>query len=292
VLVSIFLMRLFLNSMQRNKDRVQVWNNLQVVGLPSIEIFSWTRALFASILSIPRNTHDGYERICKAQDRPFALPTMWMGTAVVVLPPSLLFLLNKPDSELSGFRGLLDTIQLPYMISDCDIYENVIHFDVVRKRFTRKDSGSFATATAEEIDFAFRNSWGTSSEWKNVNGWDAAGRIITCAAQRILIGIPFCRNEKLFEESQLYANSLFAGTAIINCLPPSMRPFLAPLLALRAKYYQARCQRILEPYVEERIRQWQSYQDGDDQPVCKHKRCCRLFILSNCCIYRTMFFNG
>ncbi|KAJ8062110.1 hypothetical protein OCU04_008671 [Sclerotinia nivalis] len=266
VLASIVLLRSFLNSLHQGKESAKVWNNLQVVGLPSTGIFSWTRALFASILSIPRNTHDGYERICKTQGRPFALPTMWMGTAVVVLPPSLLSLLNKPDSELSGFKALLDTIQLPYMISDRDIYENVIHFDVVRKKLTRKDVGSLAVATAEEIDFAFRDSWGTSNEWKNVNGWDAAGRIITCAALRILIGLPFCRNGKLFEQSQLYANSLFAGTVIINCLPPSTRPFLAPLLALRAKYYQARCQKILEPYVEERIRQWEKHRAGDDQP--------------------------
>jgi len=40
-------------------------------------------------------------RFERPKDLPFALPSMSARGAVVVLPPSLLFLLNRPNSELS-----------------------------------------------------------------------------------------------------------------------------------------------------------------------------------------------
>ncbi|KAF4633292.1 hypothetical protein G7Y89_g4832 [Cudoniella acicularis] len=264
-IIGIIFIRRLLSTLFQDRDQAQVWAKLETVNVPSSGIFSWTRAVVGSILSIAQNTHDGYEKICKVKDRPFVLPTMWTGGAVVVLPPSLLHLLNRPDSELSGFRALVETIQLPYMISDRDIYENVIHFDVIRKTLTKKDViGSLAATTAEEVDVAFRESWGTAEQWTTVNGWDACGRIITRAALRILIGLPLCRDEMLLEQSRLYANSLFAGTAIINCLPPFVRPLVGSLLAVPAKYYQARCQRLLVPFVEKRIRMWKESKEGDN----------------------------
>ncbi|KAH8592760.1 hypothetical protein B0O99DRAFT_689314 [Bisporella sp. PMI_857] len=87
---------------------------------------------------------------------------MWTGRAVVVLPPSDLSLLNKPDGEIFGFTALLETIQLPYMTPDPDIHENVIHFDIVRKKFTKRDDiASLATTYREAI---FGATVGTSSQ--------------------------------------------------------------------------------------------------------------------------------
>lgn len=264
----IFGWRLF-SAVFQDQKHAKVWAKLDTVGLPSSGIFSWTRAIVASILQTRKNTHDGYNRICKAKDRPFALPTVWTGKAVVVLPPSLLHLLNMPDSEISGFNALLETVQLPYMISDRDIYENVLHFDVIRKKMAKKDFiGTLAGTTAEEIDTAFRKYWGTSEQWKTVNGWDACKSIITQTAMRIMVGLPLCRDEILLEQSTLYANAVFTGTGIINCFPPFTRPLIGPLLGLRAKYYQARCKKLLLPLVEERVRMWKERKEGDVLPVC------------------------
>jgi hypothetical protein len=101
---------------------------------------------------------------------------------------------------------------------------------------------------------------------------DACQRIVTRAAMRILIGLPYCRNEELLELSRLYANSVFAGTAIINCLPPLLRPVIGPLIGIRAKFYQQRCKRILLPLVEERIRLWNKDKQGQNLPACN---CCK-----------------
>jgi hypothetical protein len=254
---------------QKIRDKAQFWTTVENVGVPSNGIFAHTRALLKSLTSVKSWTHNGYNKISKAQGLPFALPTIWTGENVAVLPPSALRVLNKPESELQAFGAQLETIQLPYMISDRDIYMNVIHFDVVRKHLVNpKDVASLAAATADEVDASFAEVWGTSTEWKTANAWDACGRIIMRAAIRVLVGLPICRDENYFEQSRLFSDAVIMGTAMINTLPPFLRPVIGPLLALRAKYYQGRCLKILVPFVEERIRIWKkSGKEGDDSDV-------------------------
>jgi hypothetical protein len=251
------------------RDKVEFWKRLENVGVPSNGIFAHTRALLSSLTSVKGWTEDGYNRISKAKGIPFALPTIWTGDNVAVLPPSALRFLHKPESELRAFGAQLETIQLPYMISDRDIYMNVIHFDVVRKHLVNpKDVASLAAATADEVEAAFVDVWGTSTDWKTTNAWDFCGRVITRAAIRVLVGLPICRDENYYEQSRLFSDAVIMGTAMINTLPPFLRPVIGPLFALRAKYYQRRCLKILVPFVEERIRIWKKGgKEGDDSDV-------------------------
>ncbi|ROV87605.1 hypothetical protein VSDG_09602 [Cytospora chrysosperma] len=122
----------------------------------------------------------------------------------------------------------------------------------------QKDVGRLAAATADEINLAFRDIWGTDSNWKTVTGWGMCGRVISRASQRILIGMPLSRDETLLEISQHYAISMLVGGAIMNCFPPFLRRFTGPVIALRARYYQARFVKKLTPMVEDRIRMWET----------------------------------
>jgi hypothetical protein len=126
----------------------------------------------------------------------------------------------------------------------------------------------FAAITAEEIDLAFGDIWGTSKEWTTINGWDSCGRIIARTAERIMVGLPMGRDEKLLEASRLYAESVLLGGAIMNCFPPLLRRFVGPLIALRAKYYQKRCTDILVPIIDERLRMRKDNKEGENAPVC------------------------
>ncbi len=260
--------------LQESQEKDHFWAKLENVGVQSNRVFAHSRALLSSLTSVRGWAHNGYNRISKSEKLPFALPTIWTGGNVAVLPPSALRVLIKPESELRAFGAQLETIQLPYIISDRDIYMNVIHFDVVRKHLvSAKDVASLAAATADEVDAAFADVWGTSTEWKTTNAWDAYGRIITRAAIRILVGLPLCRDENYFEQSRLYSDAVIMATIMINTLPPMLRPVIGPLLALRAKFYQNRCLKILVPFVEERIRIWKkggNEVDGSDIPVTRY----------------------
>jgi hypothetical protein len=228
---------------------------------------TFARNVAKSILFTRRYASEGYQKFSKTLDRPFALLTPWVsGGTVMVLPPSRIPLLQRPDKtkdgEWTNLHGLIETTQLAYVIDDANIYENVLHFDVVRRNMAQRDMSRLAPVTADEINLSFRDIWGTEMGWKTVNGWDACGKVISRAAQRTLIGLPLSRNEKMLETSRLYATSLLVGGAIINCFPPWMRWVVAPVIAARARYYQARYVKMLLPLVEERIRQWEANKEG------------------------------
>jgi len=189
---------------------------------------------------------------------PFAIPTTWTGSAVVVVAPmNLHHLLARPDklpeSEILNIFGLIDLFQLPYVNSDPDIYLNALHFDVVRRKMSKKDMHLFAETQAEEIDHAFSEIWGRSKEWTTIN-WDTCGRVVARAAERMMFGLLMCRDTKLLDASRLYTASVLLRSAVMNCFPPWARKLVAPVIALRDKYYQKRCIKILVPIIDERIR--------------------------------------
>jgi hypothetical protein len=232
---------------------------------------TFARNVTTSILRFPQYTNEGYHKFSKALDRPFALLTPWVrGATVLVLPPSRIPMLTRPDKakdgEWTNLHGLLETTQLTYVVDDPNVYQNLVHFDVVRKHMAPSDMRRLATVTAEETDLAFRDIWGTSTNWKTIKGWEECGRIISRASQRFLVGLPLSRDETMLETSRLYANALLVGGAIINCFPPWMRGVVAPLIAIRARYFQARYVKMLVPVVRERIRQHEAglYKESDE----------------------------
>ncbi|GAP82370.1 putative cytochrome P450 [Rosellinia necatrix] len=257
VAVCALLLRLIIGPRGRNNESA-LWTRLDAVGVTSGGLFPWGRAIAASIVHTRTFANEGYASFSKVLGKPYALPTTWTGKAMVVVPPSQIHqLLTRPDKqadgEITNIQGLIETVQMPFVISDPNIYQNTIHFDVVRKKMAKKDMHFFAPITEDEIVLAYDKIWGLSNEWKTINGWDACGKVIACTAQRILLGLPLCRNERLLKSSRLYANSVLLGAALMNCFPPLLRKFIGPVIALRARYYQAQCVSMLVPMVKGRL---------------------------------------
>lgn len=239
-------------SLNRNWSNAKIWKQIDIVDVPSGPM-PWARALVRSLNQLVVNTHDGYQKYSK-NDRLFAIPTMWTGKPMIVLPPSKLHLTNRPGSELIGFWALVENLQLPYFIPDKDVIENVIHFEVSRKDMNLRNIERQVTPTLDEVETAFSDLCGVATDqWTTIKGWDVCSKLIARVALRTIVGDPLCRDERLLESTSLFANALFAATAVINCTPPFIRPILAPILALQAKYYGIRCQRVLVPLIKERI---------------------------------------
>ncbi|ROV92486.1 hypothetical protein VSDG_06722 [Cytospora chrysosperma] len=108
------------------------------------------------------------------------------GSANLVLPPSLLHLVNQPDRGFLAFNAFSDKFQFRYMINDPDVWHNVLQFEVIRRKFSRQERiVPLASYTAEELQFAFHGVWGDDLQWSDLNGCDTSGRII--AQERIQI---------------------------------------------------------------------------------------------------------
>lgn len=269
-IAGIFVVQRLLSSLLGRDQQAEFWEKLDKSTLPS-GLFPWTRALVGSWTSTLTNIHKGYDKFTKGRDLPFALPTIWTGKAVVVMPPSQLQIVNKPENQVIGYWALVDNLQLAYFISDKQAINNVIHFEVSRKDLTQRHVQRQAEPTAQELDFVYRDIWGTDAGWKTFKVWDVCGDVIARTALRTLVGYPMCRNETLRNETRLFANALFGAGTMINCMPPSLRPILGPVLALKAKYHRNKCINLMVPFVEERIRLWRKSQEkgseGIEQPV-------------------------
>lgn len=244
-----------------------IWARVSMVDVTPGSRISFLGTIAKSTLWTRQLASKGYQDFSKVLDRPFALPTPWVRSgAVLILPPSLLPLLARPDktsdAEWTNLHGLVENIQLSYIITDPSIYQNVLHFEVVRRKMARRDMGRLAPTMADEIACAFHDIWGADTEWRTINGWDACGRVVSRASQRILIGLPLSRDETLLELSRQYANSLLIGGAIINCFPQAIRWLIAPLVALRPRYLQARFVKILVPVVNQQIKDWERHRNG------------------------------
>ncbi|EFE44109.1 hypothetical protein TRV_01127 [Trichophyton verrucosum HKI 0517] len=271
VAIAGLLLPWFLFMAKSSKQSNKVWTQLDVVGIsPGDGALSWAFALAKSVISMQGTMCEGYEKFSKA-NKPFALPTMWVGGAVLVLPPSKLGLLNKPRNELSSFNALLENAQFQYLMSDKDVWGNTIHFDIVRRHLREKDMSSLTKILFEEWQGAFQTYWGDSKEGRVIQAWDSMVRIIARASLRIMVGLPGCRDEDYLEQSMLYANAVLVDACLINCLPPGMRPMAGPLIALRAKYYERKLLKILIPLVEERLFQYrhvkESQRDGQGDVI-------------------------
>lgn len=224
-----------------------------------------TKSMFAT----QQLASKGYQEFSKALDRPFALPTPWVPSgAVLVLPPSLLPLLARPDKtsegQWSNLPGMVESIQLPYVIKK-PVYQKVPQFDVVRRKMAREDVSRLVPTMADEISSAFDDIWGINEEWTTLDVFEVCGRVVSRNLVYILTGLPLSCDEILVELFRQYANSLLTGGTFINCFPTAMRWLIAPLVALRPVYLQARIMDILAPVVQERIKKWD--EDNDNGPV-------------------------
>jgi len=251
-----FLLRYLTTPASAGTANADVWENVATVGVGrGGSRLSWGLAIIRSLWSMQSTDREGYYSFSK-KNKPFALPTMWTGGALLVLPPSMLHLLNRPRDELSSFGALLENAQFQYLMTDRDVYANTIHFDIVRKDLAPKNMAGLAAVMAEEWDGAFGACWGRNTkEERVVNAWDSMVRIIARVALRIMVGLPGCRDEAYLERSRLYANAVLVDACFINSVPPAFRPVVAPLTALRTKYHQRKLMAILVPLVEERIQQ-------------------------------------
>ncbi|KAM7187065.1 Cytochrome P450 [Naviculisporaceae sp. PSN 640] len=250
----------------------QLFAQVPTVGLAKCPRFlrafglQWPLTLLSSITNLTANTLHGFNTFSK-RDLPFILPTTWpTNSRLVILPPSQLHsIMNKPESELSGFWALIEHLMLHHFI-DIEVFDNLIHFEVSKKDLGRTNVHRQASATVDEIERAFGDIWGRSSKvagdektekgWKTVNGWDACTRVIVRVGMRTLVGEEMCRDDNLLTQTALFSNAFFAGVAILHCTPEPLRWLVGAFVSLPTKWYGSRCRSVFIPLVKRRVELW------------------------------------
>ncbi|EPE27439.1 Cytochrome P450 [Glarea lozoyensis ATCC 20868] len=145
----------------------------------------------------------------------YVLPNVLTGPEVI-LPQSLMdWLLHQPDSVLDQGEVNRDFLQADFTMLHKKVVTDTVHKDVIQKELTRR-LGDFTADVNEEIDFAFRKAWGVNTkDWTTVTAYDSMSEVITRISNRVLVGLPLCRNE-----DYLHYSSTFARFVVLEIVAP------------------------------------------------------------------------
>ncbi|KAI0869647.1 cytochrome P450 [Hypoxylon argillaceum] len=264
--------RFFLHVADRSPEQTQsqslaFWATVPIVGVSRDRLFPWILGAVRSVTQCYTDSFLGYEAYGKTAETVFAQPMMGIG-AVVNIPVSQLHVLNKSESEIITKKAQVEGLQPSYTTGDQEIFDELIHFDVVRRFFRKSMIDMFIGPVNEELDSAFRKHWDTNTaDWKTVNVWDTCTKIMSQVASRIIFGAELACNDEFTDHARKFGRGLFGGAAFINALPSLIRPALAPILGHSARRHEAACLKIIVPYLERRLQQQSDeYRDDKDKP--------------------------
>ncbi|KAG4434791.1 hypothetical protein IFR05_009726 [Cadophora sp. M221] len=192
---------------------------------------------------------EGYEKYSK-KNLPFVLPNVTTGPEVILPMSQMEWLLRQPDSILSQNEVNRQFLQADYTMLHPRVVSDTVHDDVIRKELT-KLLGNYTEDVQDEIDFAFRKTWGVNtSDWVELPAYHTMLDIIGRISNRVLVGMPLCRDEDYLKPSKEFARLVVVQGTIISLFPPLFKPFLAPLINFFDTQRYRKCAKYIIPLIK------------------------------------------
>jgi len=165
---------------------------------------------------------------------PFVLPNINTGPEVIIPMSQMQWLLKQKESVLDQNEVNRSFLQADYTMLHPKVVTDTVHEDVIRKELT-KLLGDYTTDVIDEIDYAFRKSWGVNTkEWTEVTSYYSMLDIIARISNRVIVGFPLCRFSPIWlrisliiqgrDESYLAIAKQFARWVVIEAAFIAMVP--------------------------------------------------------------------
>ncbi|KAM6492377.1 Cytochrome P450 [Amanita muscaria] len=208
---------------------------------------------------LPATLQEGYD---KYRGAIFKVST-WSKTLILVSGTQLIDELRAAsDDELSADTALRDTLQMEFTLGP-EISENRYHLDVVRSSLT----GNISTKLGDiqdEIESAFNDHIiDKTDEWVTVTAYPAMMDIVCRTINRMLVGLPLCRDPDYLDLHKKFTTSLMETARVLNYFPSFLKPILVPLFREIPRGIE-RGYKHLEPFFKDRLEKEARY--GKDSP--------------------------
>lgn len=173
--------------------------------------------------------------------------------AEIVLPTSSIpWLINQPDSILSADEAHRISLQIDFTFVHPFVVANPLHHETIRNELTRQ-LGAVTGDIADELSVAFDEIWGTdTAEWREVCLFETAMEIIARTSNRVLVGVPLCRDTALLDHVKGFATAIAVSTAVLRQMPMLLRPLAAPVVTLPNRRHTRGFARVVRPEIEHR----------------------------------------
>ena len=120
-----------------------------------------------------------------------------LGDLVVVPPAELKWLLEQPDATLSNQMQLQDILQTHHTMMDARLISSNFSNKLISRTLTSQ-LGELSGAIYEEIASSVDQLFGSApGQYRDVNVFEAATKVVARTTNRVFVGIPLCRNDKL-----------------------------------------------------------------------------------------------
>nr|VWO94144.1 Cyp51A [Ganoderma boninense] len=182
----------------------------------------------------------------------FKIPLLdrWM---VIVSGPNMVDeLRRRPEEELSVMDGLLELVQLQYMIGDAS-KEDPAHSIVVHEKLTARMLTALVPEMADELQSAVQDHLPVSSTdgWISIDAFPTVHKIVTRLCTRVFVGLDACRDEEYLKLAGTFTVDIMKAAFILGFLPRFMKPLVAPLINTMSQTVR-RAAPHLAPIVNER----------------------------------------
>ncbi|KAI9783032.1 MAG: hypothetical protein M1816_001609 [Peltula sp. TS41687] len=162
------------------------------------------------------------------------------------------WILDQPEHILSVTEAHIDTLEADYTF-DPYVIRHLTHIPVIRRDLTRH-LGSLTSDLMEEIGLGFDQYWGSDTEnWKEVCVYDDMMRIVASASNRVLVGLPLCRNQEFLMNAVKFVQSAPFLAQFIKLFPKFLKPVIGSITTIPSHYFYSKCAKHLVPLAEQRI---------------------------------------
>ncbi|KAI1791098.1 cytochrome P450 [Ganoderma leucocontextum] len=243
------------------KRRSNPLYSIPTVG-PSAPLLSYLGA-FRYVINIEGMLREGYK---KFYGTIFKI-SMLDGWIVIFTGPKLIDELRRsPDDELSSVEGTNQILQLRHTLGP-GIYDQ-FHVAVVRDKLTRNLAVVYPDVL-DEVCAAFQEYIpvpAEEDEWVPVTVWPVVQKIIARVSNRVIVGLPRCRDKKYLDVAINFTNDVFISSFIINLFPEFLKPVIAKAIPMVAKSKTLLMPMVI-PMLQERQRMLDAHgPDWDDKP--------------------------
>ena len=172
---------------------------------------------------------------------------------MVVPPAELKWLLEQPDATLSNQMQLQDILQTHHTMMDARLISSNFSNKLISRTLTSQ-LGELSGAIYEEIGSSVDQLFGSApGQYRDVNVFEAATKVVARTTNRVFVGIPLCRNDKLINHLIDFSESVVATAFVLRRVPGPLRNTLAPIITFSHNKHRKAVKTIVQAEVASRL---------------------------------------
>ncbi|KAH7128940.1 cytochrome P450, partial [Dactylonectria macrodidyma] len=261
---------------KRDRKDTSLVQSIPCVGVQRNQWFAWFRAQLRSFAMTEEWMIEGYQKVSNMfhglilysrQNLPFIIPSFRKGKVLILPPAQMKAIYGKRENELHAHGPAAEALSFEYTIRDPAVYPSNYTVDVIRKWITKKFD-ELAAELQEELCLAVDEQFGLDNEWQDVQLWPAVQRIFARGFNRVVVGLPLCRDVTYLETVRRFAINMPFQGLFITLVPKILKPILGPLISWQARRDTETGIRACMPVIKARLEIYCQYAE---HKACKEK---------------------